>query len=477
MPGLLKELNLRDIVLFNVVAIVGIRWISLAAATGPASISLWVLALLFFFIPQSIAVIRLSKEYPLEGGIYEWAKIEFGDFHGFVAGWCYWANNLVYYPSLLISVAAIAAFIIPGTSSLSDSRTFIAVITTFLLWIAIGFNVIGVKIGKWVQNIGAIGTFGPIAVLAVLAVVIATSGRSATSFTLNDILPAKLDYGTISFWSSMCFALAGLELAAVMSGEIIDANRTIPKATYLSGIAIVFVYVVGTVSLLVGLQSKDVNLVTGLVQSIHRLEIKLGLNYLSNVSAALIVIAGIGGAGAWLSGSARILFVTGIDNYLPHYFAKIHPKWKTPYVAIIFQGIIATVFLFMSFIGATAQQAYLVLVDATIIVYFIPYIYIFGAAAKIFYRQINSENSDKLNLKSKMSFVLSVVGLLTTILAILLALFPPEAGGNPTFFFVKTFGGSVAFVGFGILIYYFASRKKFKLKRDINSVVKNGIQE
>lgn len=466
MTNLLKHLNLRDIILFNVVAIVGIRWIAMAAATGPASISLWILALLLFFIPQSVAVIHLSKKYPLEGGIYEWAKIEFGDFHGFVAGWCYWANNLIYYPSLLISVAAMAAFIIPGTSSLADNKIFVSAVTTILLWVAITANVVGVRIGKWVQNIGAIGTFGPIAVLGVLAVIITTSGKSATSFTIVSVFPSKFDYSTISFWSSMCFALAGLELVAVMSGEIIDANRTIPRATFLSGIAIVFVYLVGTISLLVGLAPRNVNLVTGLVESIHALEIKTGLNYLSNISAALIVIAGIGGAGAWLAGSARILFVTGVDNYLPQYFARIHPKWGTPYVAIIFQGIIATIFLFMSFIGATAQQAYLVLVDATIIVYFIPYIYIFGAAIKIFRQQIDLDQSTMPNFKRRVFLIESIVGLITTLVAITLALFPPEAGGTPILFFVKTFGGSSAFVAVGVLIYHVGSRKRLSLRKN-----------
>ena len=147
MTELIRALKVRDIVLFNVVAIVGIRWISLAAATGPSSISLWILALILFFIPQAVAVIYLSKKYPVEGGVYEWAKVEFGDFHGFVAGWCYWSNNLVYYPSLLISVAAIAAFIIPGTSGLASNKIFIATVSLVVLWIAIGFNVVGVNTG------------------------------------------------------------------------------------------------------------------------------------------------------------------------------------------------------------------------------------------------------------------------------------------------------------------------------------------
>ncbi len=455
MVQLLRALKVRDIVLFNIVAIVGTRWISLAAATGPSSISLWLLALILFFIPQGVAVIHLSKKYPVEGGVYEWAKIEFGDFHGFVAGWCYWANNLVYYPSLLISVAAIAPFIIPGIRTPTSDKFFIAAVSLVILWIAIGFNVVGVKIGKWVQNIGAIGTFVPILIIAGLAGVIIYFGRSQTQFSVINIWPTKLDYGTLSFWSSMCFALAGLELASVMSGEIVEAEKSIPKATYLSGIGIVFVYLVGTIALLVGLSSKDVNLVTGLVQSIQELEIKTGMRYLTNISALLVTLAGIGGAGAWLAGSARILFVTGIDSYLPQSFGKIHPKWKTPYVAIIFQGIIATVFLLMSFIGASTQEAYLVLVDATIIVYFIPYIYIFLAAVKSL-RKDSTRNNGERNL---LRIAASRVGGVTTVVAILLTLFPPNAGGNPFLFLAKTLGGSFAFVAVGVAIFWNAKRR------------------
>ncbi len=459
MTELLRALKVRDIVLFNIVAIVGTRWISLAAATGPSSISLWILALILFFIPQGVAVIHLSRKYPVEGGVYEWTKVEFGNFHGFVAGWCYWANNLIYYPSLLISVAAIAPFIVPGVSAAAPDKMFIAVVSLVILWIAIGFNVVGVRIGKWVQNVGAIGTFGPIFIIAALAGVIIYFGKSQTQFTFENLLPNKLDYGTLSFWSSMCFGLAGLELAAVMSGEIVDAERTIPKATYLSGVGIVFIYLVGTISLLVGLSSRNVNLVTGLVQSIQALEVKTGMRYLTNISALLVTLAGIGGAGAWLAGSARILFVTGIDSYLPKSFGRIHPKWKTPYVAIIFQGIVATVFLLMSFIGASTEQAYLVLVDATIVVYFIPYVYIFWAAI----RSLRRDSVEKDKRSNSIKIFASGIGALTTVVSIFLALFPPNAGGNPVLFIAKTLIGSFAFVAIGIIIFWNSKRKRLNL--------------
>jgi amino acid transporter len=149
------------------------------------------------------------------------------------------------------------------------------------------------------------------------------------------------------------------------------------------------------------------------------------------------------------------LFVTGIDNYLPSAFGKIHPTWKTPHIAIIFQGLIATAFLLMSFIGASAEQAYLVLVDATIIVYFIPYIYIFLAAVRIFGREAKETPGSGPLFR----IIVSITGGVTTVAAILLTLFPPEAGGSPLLFITKSLGSSLAFVAVGVLIFWIAKRR------------------
>ena len=107
---LTKTLGMWDIVLFNVVAIIGLRWVSLAAAGGNTSIVLWLGALVLFFLPQVFAVIDLTRRLPEEGGVYIWTKTAFGDFHGFLAGWCYWTNNLVYFPNLLVYIAGISVF-------------------------------------------------------------------------------------------------------------------------------------------------------------------------------------------------------------------------------------------------------------------------------------------------------------------------------------------------------------------------------
>src|SRR5262249_27472287 len=142
-PELRRVLGLWDLVLFNVAAIIGLRWLATAARTGPSSLTLWLLAAVLFFIPQGIAVVFLSARYPEEGGIYRWTRRAFGDFHGFFCGWCYWVNCLVYYPSLLIFAAGSAAYLLgPNFLWLEKSHVYTSLVALGLLWLAVSANVV-----------------------------------------------------------------------------------------------------------------------------------------------------------------------------------------------------------------------------------------------------------------------------------------------------------------------------------------------
>src|SRR6476659_6752223 len=187
-PTLPRALDLRDMVLFNVVAVVSLRWFATAAAAGPSSITLWILAALFFFVPQGLAVSDLSARYPDEGGIYAWTKRTFGEGHGFLCGWCYWVNNILYYPNLLMSTAVIATYMIGrGDSSLMDNWTYIFVATLTSLWLAVWMNVVGLKTGRWLQNLGALGTYIPGAVLVGFGLHAALTRPSATPITWHSL--------------------------------------------------------------------------------------------------------------------------------------------------------------------------------------------------------------------------------------------------------------------------------------------------
>src|SRR6266540_3039729 len=155
---LVRALKLRDLVLFHIVAVLGLRHLATSAEFGPGVLMIWLVAALFFFVPQGLAVIELSSRFPNEGGIYFWTKRAFGEGHGFLCGWCYWVNNVLYYPNLLMSTAAIATYIIgKGESGLDKRWIYVLPVTLIALWIAVALNVIGANTGKWLQNAGGVG--------------------------------------------------------------------------------------------------------------------------------------------------------------------------------------------------------------------------------------------------------------------------------------------------------------------------------
>src|SRR5579863_1764969 len=137
-----RALKTRDIVLFNVAAIVGMRWIALAAANGPSSLLLWVLAALMFFVPQGFAVIALASALPEEGGLYVWTSRAFGPRHGFLVGWLYWASNILYFPTLTLSTVVFALYIFGAQFiDLEQSAAYAAGASLLLLSVALLLNI------------------------------------------------------------------------------------------------------------------------------------------------------------------------------------------------------------------------------------------------------------------------------------------------------------------------------------------------
>lgn len=455
--SLAQEIGPIDLVLLNIVAIVGLRWLPTAARIGPPSLSLWLLALLLFFIPQGLVVSRLARSYPEEGGIYVWARRAFGDLHGFICGWCYWVNNLLYYPSLLFAAAGFSTFILGAEhQDLAENRYYVAGLATLLLWAAILANLFGLRFGKWVNNLGAISTWLPASLLIIMGIVARRRYGAANEFSLERLTPNLLELGTLSFWSTIAFGFAGLELGPVMSGEIREPARTIPRAIVISGTFIALIYILGTAAILFALPVSEVNVMTGLVQAIDVISQRLGWGSLAGPAALLLVLGSLGGAGAWLAGSARIPFVAGLDRFLPEAFGRIHQRWRTPYVAILFQGAAATFFLLASVAGATVREAYLIMVDVTIIVYFVPYLYLFASAAALERKQqigASAVNSRGLPLAAAAGFA-------TTLLSIVLAFIPSEEVAGRPLFQLKLFGGAAVFIGAGALVYLIARRRK-----------------
>lgn len=459
-----KSLRTFDLVLFNVAAIVGLRWVALAAHAGPSSLSLWVLAAVIFFIPQGLCVMALSSAIPEEGGLYVWTTQAFGKRQGFLVGWLYWSANILYFPTLTLSTVVFALYIFNFRfAALEENATYAVGASLILLAIALFLNIIGMKTGRWVQNLGGLAQWLPAAAAVAVGLVALLTSGSATHFSAPRFAPSFSHLDTIIFFAQICFGFAGLELAPIMAGEIHNARKAIPRAIMISGVTIALVYILSTLALLWALPPGQISIIAGVNQAIARAGAAHGMPWLGPPVALLMTVAGLGGLGAWLIGSARLLFVGGLDRYLPPSFAKTHPKWKTPYVALLVQGVLAALFIVAAKVGSSVHTAYLLLVDATLIVYFIPYLYMFAAAIKLRPTIARTPGAIPVPGGKWGSLLANGLGLLTTFAAIILALVPPSDTTEKTAFFLKVFIGCGAFVAAGFVLYTLAERRRARL--------------
>jgi amino acid transporter len=457
-PKLVRALKLRDLVLFNLVAVLGLRHLGTTAKFGPGSLLMWLIAAVFFFIPQGLAVIELSSRFPKEGGIYFWTKRALGEGHGFLCGWCYWINNVLYYPNLLISAAVIATFTFgKSATGLSDNWLYVLPVTLGTLWIAVLMNVVGLGTGKWLQNAGGIGTYIPGLILILLGIYGAITAPPANEFTLASLKPDLTNLPALNLLVSIAFAFAGLELASTMADEVQNPRRNLPHSIFISGPLIAVIYILGTAAVLWQLPNKDVNVVSGFLQAIKTGadNISPTLLWVAPLCAALYSIGNLGSVGAWLIGPARVAFVIGLDRYFPKAFGAVHPRWHTPYVAILVQATLATIFLFLSVLGkgTNVEDVYLILLDTQILIYFIPYLYLF--IVFLIHRR-RSESSGEVMLAPGGSiggWLTGLSGMIATSFAMIIATIPPPGMGNALLFRLKVIGGALGFVVIGGLIY------------------------
>ncbi len=457
-----KTMGFWDVLLFNIATVLGPRWIAAAGHNGTSSISLWVLAALFFFIPGAFVINELSSRFPQEGGLYAWSKEAFGDFHGFIAGWTYWIYTVFYFPGLLLASASMAAYIIGGRgATLAQDRTFLLTVSLSLLVVAVVLNIIGLNVGKWLQNAGGVGTYVPLLMLAGIAALVCLRHGSATHFTVRNMLPTW-NWDTVNFWSQIAFAFTGLELVSAMSEEVRDPRRTLPRAVFGAGALIALMYIAGTFAILALVPAADLDPQSGVFSAITVGAVALRLGFLGILAAILVTVGNAGGVGSTVAGIARVPFVVGIDRYLPAAFGKIHPRWKTPWVSILVQAAVSGAILLASQVNDTTRGAYQFLIDAAIILYFIPFLYMFAAVIKLVGRDDRKENLHAVLVPGGRVgvWICGGLGFVVVLGGILLSLVPPGDSSSKLGFEVKLVGGTLASVLLGLVLYWRGARAK-----------------
>ncbi|HEY3628521.1 MAG TPA: APC family permease [Terracidiphilus sp.] len=461
-----RTMGFWDVLLFNIATVLGPRWIAAAGHNGTSSISLWLIAALFFFIPGAFVINELSSRFPEEGGLYVWAREAFGPFHGFVAGWTYWIYTVFYFPGLLLASASMSAYIIGGRgAALAQDRTFLLVVSLALLLVALILNLIGLNIGKWLQNAGGVGTYIPLLMLVGVAALVVLRHGSATHFTLHNMMPAW-NWDTVNFWSQIAFAFTGLELVSCMSEEVHDPCRTLPRAVFGAGALIALMYIVGTFSILALVPAADLDPKSGVFHAITIGSVALRVGFLGVLAAILVSVGNAGGVGSTVAGIARVPFVVGIDRYLPRAFGKIHPRWKTPYVSMLVQAILSGLVLFLSQINETTRGAYQVVIDLAIILYFIPFLYMFAAVIKLAYRPGRAADARAILVPGGLPgvWIAGSLGFVVVLIGIIVSAVPPGDTANQLVFVLKVIGVTAASIAVGLFLYWRGARSMQAVK-------------
>ena len=436
------------------VAVFNLNVVPSIAANGGVTVWLWIISLLLFFWPQGIAVIELAHRYPGEGGVYLWAKEVFGDFHGFLSGWCYWTNNMLYVPTVMLYFVGVSVYVLgPNHQGLADNKWFASIASLTLLALLTLFNILGLGVGKWINNLGAIGTFVAAAVLIGLGVVIWS--RFGTTITRADFgVPANPKFVLNSF-GVICFGLVGLELASVMGDEIQDPSRTLPGAVAWGGVVSGALYVGATLTLLIAM-GKNLNVLQGIVQAVTHMAERVNVGWISIPFAILLSLSIAGIGSAWMGGSARIPFVAGLDSYMPSWLGKIHPRYATPYTALILQGIVSAVLVILNFAGAGVQETFQKLLSLAVVLQLVPFVYAFGALVKF----AVTEPVPKGQYSRATMFIAGSSGFLTTVLGIALVFFPAQQISSLLWYEVWMVGGTLFFVGLAAFFFFvYGSRK------------------
>lgn len=458
-PRLDRVLGRRDLILLFVVAVANLNIIPAIASSGPVILWLWIMALLLYFWPQGAAVAELSAIWPNEGGVYLWARNSFGEPHGFLAGWCYWLSNVFYLPTVLLSCIGVGVYVFgPRVQHLADSHDFTSIASILILLVLLIINIRGLDLGKWVNNLGGIGTVAAAVIVCVLALL--TLRLHGSALHAPDFKPHLADWHLLATFGIICYSLQGLDLASIMGDEIKEPRKILPGAIFWGGLLSGLIYLGVTFSMLVAMPGKDIGVLSGVLQAINLMADRAGwLNVVAPL-ALLECIAILGTASAWFSGSARLPFVAGIDRYLPATLGKTHPRYHTPYLALILFALLSCLLIGMSFWGASVGEAYLTLLDLAVILQMVPNTYMFAAllkhalAANSIGQQARPSAGAMTRGRRAYSLTVAILGLASSVLGICVAFIPLTQVASVWLYEFKLVGACALVFGAAFYFYF-----------------------
>jgi amino acid transporter len=375
-----KELGLFDLVLTQIVFVVGTFWVGWAARIGHDQSIFWILAILTFYLPLAAAVIFLNRLMPLEGGLYQWSKLAFNDFVAFMVGW----NLFVFAITILAGAGLIVTTnlsyaIGPPAAWIRDSRNMILIVSVLLVTGMVAVATRGLALGKWVHNTGGVVHLMTFAALILLPLFALSAARGGEYRPLSIQFPTFSEYN-INVASKLALgALTGFEYIAILAGETRAPARNIGRSVVIAAPIIALMFILGTSSVVAFVPRDQIDLIGPIPQVLSIGFGALGwVGAIGSIAILGIAVRTIALMSIYFTGNARLPMVAGWDRLLPAWFSRLHPKYKTPINSILFVGAVTLVLGFFSLMGVHAQEAFQLLDNAGGVFYALTYLVLFA---------------------------------------------------------------------------------------------------
>ena len=382
-----KELGLRDLVLAQVLCVVGSSWVGVAAKLGRAHVVFWLVAMLLFYLPLAAVVICLNRLMPLEGGLYQWAKQGFGEMAGFLIAWNLWVYAVVVVGEIIFVVPTDLSYMFPALAWLPASKFATLALTGAVMagitWVAVR----GLDIGKWLHNTGSVMILAAYAILLALPAWALARG-SLTHFEAVPWQWPKADWFSLAVFGQMCVgALSGFEYVAILAGECRSPARTIGQSVILSAPVIALMFILGTSTVLAFLDNQPINVIGPIPQTFRAaFGTNGGASWAAPLGITMLMARAVASASLIFTGLTRLPLTAGWDHLVPRWFTALHPRRRTPVNSILLVTAIVMLLILLSLLGVGAQESNQLLVAASTVHYAIAYIALFalplfGAAA------------------------------------------------------------------------------------------------
>lgn len=440
--GLKRELGLRDLVLTQILFVVGLGNFGNSAKLGASHVVFWLAAIVLFYIPQAMVVIHLNRWRPLEGGLYQWARAAFGDFAGFLVGWNLWIYAMFLMAEIgLTTVTNLSYAIGPSAAWIAESKPLAALATAGLVALMAAVSILGLGVGKWIYSLG--GALVLVLLGALLAAHFVPHQRQTLSLAIPPLTLLNLNIlGKLAF-----FALGGFEYVAVFAGECRDPERVIAKSVIVSAPIIAALFIFGTSAVLAVVDPEQVDLVSPVLQAISVAARPLAMaSHLASGFFLLLLISRLAQSSINFAVNSRLPMVAGWDHLLPQWFTRLHATKRTPVNSTIFVAVVTLVLGIAAVAGSGRQEAFQLLQNASGIFYGLTYLAMFAIP-------ILGHASPSWLLR-----VAAVSGFGMTLLCVVLSVFPIITVPNPFSFTAKLSGAVLGMNLLGALIYRLQTR-------------------